>query len=314
MRHLKGLTVVIYLVLLLGMISCESSRPGATPVPSATPTPRPQPTSVVPLTPTELKYALFARFGDTFYCDPDFYPIAHRDEMELALERFPDIQKETEKFQAMLRHLNLTSVNNFSDDQKLMVYREYKRLNSILLEPAGGQFNFSLRISENKDEEGKGKAIEGSISSSGAIKVTREEQTFLTCPICLSEGTLIDTPNGPIPVEMLHIGASIWTMDGAGNRVLAEVLQASRTPAPASHQVVHVVLADGREVYASAGHPTVDGRALGDIAVGDELDGARVKSADLIAYTHEYTYDILPSGPTGQYWANGILLGSTLFK
>ncbi len=28
--------------------------------------------------------------------------------------------------------------------------------------------------------------------------------------------------------------------------------------------------------------------------------------------TDDYTYDILPSGSTGAYWANGILLGSTL--
>jgi hypothetical protein len=25
------------------------------------------------------------------------------------------------------------------------------------------------------------------------------------------------------------------------------------------------------------------------------------------------TYDLLPSGPTGTYWADGVLLGSTLF-
>jgi hypothetical protein len=25
------------------------------------------------------------------------------------------------------------------------------------------------------------------------------------------------------------------------------------------------------------------------------------------------TYDLLPSGPTGAYWADGVLLGSTLF-
>ncbi|MSQ31640.1 MAG: hypothetical protein EXR59_00130 [Dehalococcoidia bacterium] len=171
-----------------------------------------------------------------------------------------------------------------------------------------------LRISESKNQEGKGKAIEGSTSSSGSIKVTKDEQTFLTCPICLSEGTLIDTPNGPILVEMLHAGASIWTVDRNGNRASAEVLQTSQTPVPASHQVVHVVLSNRREVYASAGHPNADGRALGDIAVDDELESARVMSADLLAYTHEYTYDVLPSGDTGQYWANGILLGSTLFR
>ncbi len=310
--YLKVSTAIACSILLLGLVGCESTGLDSTPVPSATATTRPQPTSAIPLTETELRYVLFARFGETFYCDPDFYPVARRDELELALEKFPDIQKETEKFEAMLKHLNLDSISTFSDEQKLTIYREYKRLNSILLESDGGQYKFSLRISENENQEGKGTAIEGSISTSGAIKVTKEEPAFLTCPICLSEGTLIDTPNGPTPVEMLQIGAQIWTADRAGNRVKAELLQTSRTSVPAVHKVVHVVLDDGREVYASPGHPTADGRALGDIAVGDKLDGAIVIVASLVPYTHEYTYDVLPSGDTGQYWANGILLGSTL--
>jgi hypothetical protein len=38
-----------------------------------------------------------------------------------------------------------------------------------------------------------------------------------------------------------------------------------------------------------------------------------VTGADPIPYTGEYTYDILPAGETGIYWANGIPLKSTLF-
>lgn len=314
MFQFNALIAIASLLLLLG---CESSAPGSTSTPSSTSTPRPQSTSAIPLTETELKYALFARFGETFYCDPDFYPVARRDEMEIALERFPEIQQETEKFQAMLRHLKLESVTTFSDEQKLAVYREYKRLNSIILEPSAryltdDHFDFSLRVTENKNEEGRGKSIGGTISTRGVIEITKEEAAFLTCPICLSKGTLIDTPNGSIPIEALQIGAAIWTVDRAGNRVPGHVLQASRTPAPASHQVVHIVLDDGRMLRAFPRHPTADGRLLSDIAVGDELDGARVMSTSLIDYTYEYTYDVLPSGDTGHYWANGILLGSTI--
>jgi len=29
-------------------------------------------------------------------------------------------------------------------------------------------------------------------------------------------------------------------------------------------------------------------------------------------YAAEATFDLLPSGPTGMYWANGVLLRSTL--
>ena len=58
----------------------------------------------------------------------------------------------------------------------------------------------------------------------------------------------------------------------------------------------------------------MDGRSLGTLAVGDGLDGARVIGADLEPAEEECTYDILPAGETGGYWANGILLKSTLFE
>jgi len=51
---------------------------------------------------------------------------------------------------------------------------------------------------------------------------------------------------------------------------------------------------------------------------GDLYDGASVASAQLVPYGGDATYDILPSGDTGFYWANGlpakagVLLGSTL--
>jgi hypothetical protein len=42
------------------------------------------------------------------------------------------------------------------------------------------------------------------------------------------------------------------------------------------------------------------------------LDGAHIASVDRVAYAGGATYDILPAGATGTYWANGVLLGSTL--
>jgi len=65
-------------------------------------------------------------------------------------------------------------------------------------------------------------------------------------------------------------------------------------------------------VRVSPGHPTADGRAVGSLRAGDRYDGAVVTSATLVPYGEPATYDLLPSGPTGTYWANGVLLGSTL--
>ena len=76
--------------------------------------------------------------------------------------------------------------------------------------------------------------------------------------------------------------------------------------------MVHLVLADGRELLVSPGHRTADGRPIGTLERGDSLDGSTITRWDLIPYVGEWTYDLLPAGATGRYWANGILLSSTL--
>ncbi|HEY7520084.1 MAG TPA: Hint domain-containing protein [Methylomirabilota bacterium] len=76
--------------------------------------------------------------------------------------------------------------------------------------------------------------------------------------------------------------------------------------------MVRLVLEDGRELLASPGHPAVGGGTVGDLQPGDTYAGASVVSTDRVPYGDGATYDILPSGDTGRYWANGILVGSSL--
>ena len=134
------------------------------------------------------------------------------------------------------------------------------------------------------------------------------------CPICLAGATLIDTPLGRLLVKDLAVGMPIWTSDKAGHRVSAVVSKTSKVPVPSSHQMIHLVFDDGRELFASPGHPTIDGRTVGDLSPGDVYDGASVVTAKRILYGERATYDVLPSGETGFYWANGVLLGSTLSR
>jgi hypothetical protein len=133
-------------------------------------------------------------------------------------------------------------------------------------------------------------------------------------PICLSGDARIATPAGEVAARDVTEGMLVWTLDKAGSRIAAPVRQVASTPAPAGHVMSRVVLEDGREVSASPGHPTC-GRAahLGDLRAGGSLDGALVRTAERVAYTGEATFDLLPAGDTGCYWANGVLLGSTLF-
>ena len=76
--------------------------------------------------------------------------------------------------------------------------------------------------------------------------------------------------------------------------------------------MIDLVLADGREVHVSPGHPLADGRAVGSLAVGDAIDGSVIVGVERLPYGSGMTFDLLPSGPTGTYWAGGVPLASTL--
>jgi len=270
--------------------------------------PAPTPTPVVYSAP-ELKYRLLSNFGGVFYCDPDLYPVAREGQEEAnAVEQFPVIRANAAEFSAILEHLGLLDKAEYTDQEKLLIYREHKKLTyGVELTASGDVYDFTLRTGE-----GQGHLIIGTITPSGTITILKKETSFNTCPICLAKGTLIDTPSGPVPVEELQRGMAVWSVDDSGKRVGATVVETAVTPVPPSFQVVTVRLSDGRAVTASPGHPTAEGRLLGDYRVGDSLDGAPVIAVERASYEREATYDLLPSGTTGLYWANGILLRSTL--
>jgi hypothetical protein len=105
----------------------------------------------------------------------------------------------------------------------------------------------------------------------------------------------------------------VWTLDPRGRRVAGVVLAIGEMKAPIGHEVVRLTMADGRTVVASPGHPTADGRTVGDLGPGDRYDGSVVTSATLKPYVGA-TWDLLPSGATETYFANGVLLESTLSR
>ncbi len=138
------------------------------------------------------------------------------------------------------------------------------------------------------------------------------EQPAGGCPICLSGDTLIDTPYGNMNVKELKKGAFVWTSDRLGNRQSAIILKIGKAQVPPTHAMVHIVLDNGKELSVSQGHPTAYGRTFGDVKPDEVIDNSYVKAVEIVPYNQKYTYDILPSGETGFYWANGILVGSSL--
>jgi hypothetical protein len=284
--------------------------PDYTPPPTAVPpSPTPIPTLSQGFSPTELKYRLLEEFPNFFFCDPDYYPIAREDETTLALQHFPEIQANPEEFDVILSHNNVPVSSSYTDTQKLLIYQEHKKLAAIHLELVDSLYRFQLKSLETQEA---GELITGTIDGQGNISVEQRTPSIATCPICLAHGTLIDTPSGRIPIQDLRLGMLVWTVDRAGLRVAKPVLMIGKTVVPITHKVVHLILDDGRQLWVSPGHPAADGRPVGWLHVGDSLDGATVASTELVSYSSDATYDLLPAGDTHFYWADGILLASTL--
>jgi len=254
-----------------------------------------------PLPAAELKYRVMDAAGRIWFCDPDFYPIGRADERDLARQKIASIQGDAETYAAITARVGA---------DELAVYREWKALGALQLQPVNDVFGFAYLA---RKTETAGERVDGRVSRSGQVNVQfRTASGPLNCPICLARGTRIATPSGDVPVEDLRVGDIVWTLGERGIRVAAPLVAIGSTPVPATHEVVRVALDDGRSVLASPGHPTADGRRIGDLAAGDVLDGGRVASAIRGTYDGGLTFDVLPAGATGAYWANGVLLGSTL--
>jgi hypothetical protein len=102
----------------------------------------------------------------------------------------------------------------------------------------------------------------------------------------------------------------VYSVDETGV-VVVPILRVGSTPV-VNHHVVRVELAGGTVLEISAGHPTADGRTFADLLNGGQLDRHAIIAAETVPYTHSRTYDILPNSSSGQYFAGGALIGSTL--
>ncbi len=265
-----------------------------------------------PLVRPDLRYRLANELGRPLFCDPDVYPVARFDETDQARRYLAAIRGDAPTYAAIVAQLGIDPTATPTDGQVLAIYREWKMLRSLTLSAADGGFRFDF-IAAAGTSDASGWHVVGRIDTSGSIAVDQRDPSGPPpCPICLARGTSIATPDGSYPVQDLRPGMPVWTSDRAGRRVIGYVIETGSTLVPPTHEVVHLALSDGRTVDVSPGHPLPDGRRLGDLRPGDTVDGALVVSATREAYTGGATFDLLPSGPTGTYWANGIRLASTL--
>jgi hypothetical protein len=323
-------------LLCLVVVACGKAGPGGSPSPTrpsptgspspsptGSPSPAPSPTGS-PLPLVELKLRVVDAVGGSIdWCDPDIYPVGHGTELQRAREALDEMQANREVYDVILEHEGIDPQAELTDPQLVRVYGDYKLVTNdtpVPLTSDGDGYRFTVIVPNR--ESGYDDQIEGRVSLDGAVTVERRiegdgssgHHFNPNCPICLARGTLISTPRGAVPVQDVRAGMAVWSTDRAGHRIRAVVVAVGHTPVPATHEVVRLVLADGRMVLVSPGHPTTDGTPVGQLRVGQRFEGTLVASAERIPYRGGYTYDLLPSGATGTYFANGVLLGSTLAR
>lgn len=262
----------------------------------------PPATGSPPLSSPELKYRVMAQAGIPAFCGP---PVAFAGyEEQQAAAEFGTIKADAQTYRVIVTHAQPAG-DEASPGYQLTVWREWRRLQAIGFTSSGSD-GYDFRL--NTDTA----LVTGHVTASGTVSIGSSRPARLNCPICLAATTLIATPGGEVAVTALRLGDPVWTSDRSGRRVAGVVTALGSVAFPLGHDALRLVLSDGRSVTASAGHPTADGSSVGMLAPGARLDGAEVVSVTPVRLLDGGTYDLLPSGPTGDYWADGILLKSTL--
>jgi hypothetical protein len=286
-------------VLMLAMLTAGCTGGGPNPEPSGPPLPQ-----------AELKLRVLDRLPSPFaYCDPDVYPIGHGTTLSNARAHLAEMRKNGPVFDAILVHEHIARAATLSNGELVRVYTDYKELNALQLRSTDGGFSFTVYVSDQK--AGYDRIVTGSVTPQGNVEIgdVGPANTKINCPICLARSDRIATPRGPVPVSRIRVGMPVWSTDRLGRRIRAVVLDTRRRRAIG--ELLRIQLADGRAVVVSPGHPTANGRLVGELAGGDHLAGSSVASITPVRYAG-FTYDLLPSGPTATYFADGVLLGSTL--
>lgn len=137
-----------------------------------------------------------------------------------------------------------------------------------------------------------------------------------TCPkgcpecACAAPDTPIATPSGEVPIAELRMGDLVYSQDAHGI-VVVPIRQVNRTPV-LGHTVLEITLRGERSLQISPDHPDAEGLPLGRLAPGSWHQGVHIQSVRTVPYQGSMTYDVLPAGETGVYFAAGLPIGSTL--
>jgi hypothetical protein len=328
LRVRRSIVVTSWLLIILCLVACDHGRTvffqpsrlstlqhffqaSSGPAATSETTPAVSAKRVPKLDHPELRYRVLDHFEGVFFCGPDALPVGLSPDSarRRALEKFPEIQEDQDTFRVIIHHLGINEMASLSDKQKQLIYGEFNKLRgAVYLETQTDLVRFKVRLREKAGDF----EVEGLIDQHGVIEVLKRERTFFMCPMCLAGDTRIATPNGSVAVKDLKEGMLVWTIDSNNHKIAMPIIETAAVPVPPLHRMIHLALKDGRQLWASPGHPTSDGRTVSQLNKDAIYDGGVVELKESVAYGDSETYDLLPGGETGFYWANGILLASTL--
>lgn len=150
----------------------------------------------------------------------------------------------------------------------------------------------------------------------GTLLYTYTDREFRGTPNrcrCLPGSTQILTSVGNVPIDQLKENDKVLSINSKGEKVEMRIKMVNKVEIVGAHSMVLIELKDGRKLQVSPGHPSsIANKNLGEFIVGEKLEGVSIVKITDISYAEPFTFDILPEGDTGFYWANGILIGSTL--
>jgi hypothetical protein len=153
----------------------------------------PVPTSTTAMTPTQLKFHIITHFGGIggprltpnkgwiYFCDPDIWPVGDSyGAAARAREQFAQIQHDTERFEAILNHLGLTTQPTYTLDIQQQVYQANKELGLVELQADHATYQFGVLTLA---EEREGCRIGGRVTPEGVVTITNYERVGLPyCP------------------------------------------------------------------------------------------------------------------------------------
>jgi hypothetical protein len=150
------------------------------------------------VTELDLKYRVIGTIADRPRCEPHLSILA-----ESARKTFPQIKRDAVTYHAICQHLGLRETAKFSDDEKLLVYRDYRNLNRVHLAPQGDRYRVTFGAPLDCGRYASGR--ETFLDRQGTVGESAESVDHDVSPPLRELRARPPAPSPPTPVEKISL-------------------------------------------------------------------------------------------------------------